>query len=981
MEQSSPTTVIEQFKLFLVYYSDFSLLLCKKHKIGIFRNSLRAHIKEHLDELSISSSFYKEVINFFQLYTLSTPEDIHKRLQSIEKVKSFPELDIINSAFLCTFPNCKSISLSKKKMRVHYNTIHKSENTLLFKENIRIQTLLPSRFLFEVELNEDNPSPEDISNNSTSEDQYIDINDDTFELAKDDFMKQFDKTVENLEIRKKFVDFRNTNVEQNSFYIQTKYFDIINNQNTDVIYDLASNYEKVNDSFLRILSITLECLLLNISLKVSQFDRQHLNILNSFEYNKTIMKRFKVVQELASFRKYLKVIQRFLCFVFRVLDSESDYFVDIYKTDEDIDSIFNEIQSMKLKIDESSEEVLDLVTKRSILLKKDFISKRYSSIYNKDDQIDESSSGSSSDSDSELDSIDELSDIDRDEEESDENTSNISKEYKELLNKLETLLVRFITSFVKQSIRFNSFESLINIFFACLSVDNNNKSIKSSFQMSQYYSAFIYCIQLIVLRNCYYEYSNNSLNTPNTSMLSILHEFMNSYMKSVNIEEIRPMSEVLSLRAYCFSINKSSSTSSYQILVNSAEKITCNDVTMSIDNMKVLYSTIVSDAYDLLFKELLFDQSREKFDSITLDSAILAENFSDNSQGFNFILNNPNLKRYETFNRQLLFDNENLRKRFYRVVKSGSRPTILFRPNAVKQYIRNITEFLMKLMLLFHITSGLPSRVTELATTTFTNSLNTLKRNLIMDPNMKLFVFRLRYSKNLHNTLKESSAIKYLSQPVSYLVLIYLVVVSPFKSFLEIMFLKRKKAISSLLFDINGRVISSTQLSSLLKSYSIRLFATKINISLYRHLSLGFVRYIMKENIFNDPKQDENSLTLEIEAESMNHSISTHELHYSRNIFDFQNLRNNRQQLFLLFSLRFHSFFGLSSISLSNTQKIIDSQVSIPRSTINPNPANRILALKSTKKHNRSISTIDIESENEKRVKLVDIQRQIGLNT
>ena len=86
-------------------------------------------------------------------------------------------------------------------------------------------------------------------------------------------MKQFDKTVENLEIRKKFVDFRNTNVEQNSFHIQTKYFDIINNQNIDVIYDLILNYEKVNESFLRILFISLKCLFLNISSSVSQFDR------------------------------------------------------------------------------------------------------------------------------------------------------------------------------------------------------------------------------------------------------------------------------------------------------------------------------------------------------------------------------------------------------------------------------------------------------------------------------------------------------------------------------------------------------------------------------------------------------------------------------------------------------------------------------------------------------------------------------------
>ena len=140
------------------------------------------------------------------------------------------------------------------------------------------------------------------------------------------------------------------------------------------------------------------------------------------------MKRFKVVQELASFRKYLKVIQRFIYFTLRVL--ESNYFVDIYKTDEDINSIFSKIQSMKLKIEESSEEVLDLVEKRSKLLNKDFISKRYSSIYNKDDQIEESNSDLSSNSDSELDSIDERSNIEREpEEESDKNISNISNEY------------------------------------------------------------------------------------------------------------------------------------------------------------------------------------------------------------------------------------------------------------------------------------------------------------------------------------------------------------------------------------------------------------------------------------------------------------------------------------------------------------------------------------------------------------------------
>ena len=80
MKESSPRTIIDSFKSFLVYYSEFSLLLYKKYKIALFRNSLRAHIKGYLDDLSISSSFYKEIIDFFDSYNISTPEDTFKRL-------------------------------------------------------------------------------------------------------------------------------------------------------------------------------------------------------------------------------------------------------------------------------------------------------------------------------------------------------------------------------------------------------------------------------------------------------------------------------------------------------------------------------------------------------------------------------------------------------------------------------------------------------------------------------------------------------------------------------------------------------------------------------------------------------------------------------------------------------------------------------------------------------------------------------------
>ena len=136
MKEFTSITIIEEFKLFLVYYSEYSLLLYKKCKFAIFKNSLNKHIKKHLDDFEIRSLFYKEIVDFFNCYNISTLESIYKRLQSIEKVKLFSKLDIINTAFLCTL--CNSILLSKKKSQVYYKSAYNLSYNSLIKENISI---------------------------------------------------------------------------------------------------------------------------------------------------------------------------------------------------------------------------------------------------------------------------------------------------------------------------------------------------------------------------------------------------------------------------------------------------------------------------------------------------------------------------------------------------------------------------------------------------------------------------------------------------------------------------------------------------------------------------------------------------------------------------------------------------------------------------------------------------------------------------
>ena len=135
MKESSPRIIIDSFKSFLIYYLDFSLLLCKEHKIVIFRKSFKAHIKKHLNDLNISAFFYKEIIDFFDFYNIFTFEDIYKRLYDIEKIKSFFELDITSNAFL--YINYKSVFLIKKKSQIHCKETYSFNFTSLIKENIR----------------------------------------------------------------------------------------------------------------------------------------------------------------------------------------------------------------------------------------------------------------------------------------------------------------------------------------------------------------------------------------------------------------------------------------------------------------------------------------------------------------------------------------------------------------------------------------------------------------------------------------------------------------------------------------------------------------------------------------------------------------------------------------------------------------------------------------------------------------------------
>ncbi len=267
--------------------------------------------------------------------------------------------------------------------------------------------------------------------------------------------------------------------------------------------------------------------------------RQHLNVLNSFELNNIRIKSFKATQNLSTIDKYAKVFAQLFCFLFRTalvieqklsftsaieLASSKDnkrslkkLFYLSNKSQALINDLHAFVESNEVNILFVKEEKKKKKNKRQQKQKQ--VSRSSLSSSNSNSSSTKFSSSFNEASDSSLSNTDEfeLNDeeitvIERRKKNSlslesnssnDDSNTNFDKQLLSYtLNKAQSLLLDLFISLSQQNIEFNKFNSCINSFFACYSVNVHTKSLKDSAQMSQSYSAFMYCAQLLTLEHC-----------------------------------------------------------------------------------------------------------------------------------------------------------------------------------------------------------------------------------------------------------------------------------------------------------------------------------------------------------------------------------------------------------------------------------------------------------------------------------------------
>jgi superfamily II DNA helicase RecQ len=932
-------------------------LLCSICKCAIHFSKAISHLKLHLTDFQLDNSSYS--IHLFSLDIHSFEKSL-SLLQNTSNLSAFSELSLIKTGLLCVKDDCQSLFISKQNIARHLSSTHnikRKKQQSQFIQSCFLQSLQTNNMFFQVNMFSSSSSTSSVSESNQLDDQDL-INN----YLDSIHAKQRAQNAELVLLSKTTVQ------EHSAFQNQAKYTHFLRNKNLqDCVKLLELDFSQHSNSSekTQFLSLVIDYLLIAGESKLQILNRTCLQILNSFNAEKITLRKFQALQESDRLKKYSLIFKQFLFFLLSCYSLHS------------LSSSFSLTSSMFSLTSQMKHHLKELNSLMNEVQKQETDDYLISS----DSQSDSDSEYEELNNQQELDSVASLTDEELDDNYTARSYANTLKKVKNKVKK-QFIAKSFSFSFISSAAKIISslfilcfqykteatFHNIINCYFAVLSINSHDQTLYTSTKMSQLYSHFIYCSQLFVVNYCCQLHVSSSYYSEHHRLSFLFEQFMKSYFH--NSSETG-LAEILSLRAYAFKVNKETSTETYDIKMLDSQTVKIEHLILSVNSLTVLFHKSILKAADVLFKHLILNvHFMSELNVISLSQAAEFENFSNSALHANFLSQNTQLRRYETFLQQKCFTDKNLFKKFFYKKSDKLFPQLY----EITSYFLKVTQFLKLLLFLIHVTSGAPSRGTEIVSLMHANSMRS-QRNLFLDTKKHLFLIKSRYSKTFSITQREQNAIRYLPHSVSYLLLIYLSVVLPFIQFLNLSIDDKESDAKYLLFFTRKNMLKSRHLSQQMKSLSALYLGQKLNVSLYRHVIHTFIRESMKEHIFDDI-EDQNSIE-NIAARQMHHSLHTANFMYGRQDIHLSNFSLSSQDAFLSFSLKYHDFFQLNAISLAHFQSSFLHSALIKTDQSSSFFSASTDALKTRKKHALSISS-NTSSSTVKKVKLSELSTAIS---
>ena len=912
---------------FLSYYKEFKLLLCSSCFSAIFPSisAFKSHLSGDLKLVpaNLRTSIISQALEIFKKLEVAGFKeslDLIKAFSSSNYLPAFKELKVID-LYICN--SCLKILSSKTTIKRHCLKEHKNSEINPIYKAIKGQSLEGAQRSF-FKINNGllfNHRSRSLEPSSSIKDSSL--------LPNIGLKEAFLAFINNKEeqLKEKLSSFSiDPNEILTPFQKRSRYPEYISLKTNKVLVELVAPIKK-DEIVLNVLIINLKELLY-LSLEKSTFlNKVHLNILNSFEDNKIRNKPFSPLLRAQTRVNYFNFFSLFLSFFIRALNKvvckEASPFFKVSPSTLTLFNNLTDLVSDKLK--EDGDYILELGNKSLKSKKKIFNQKvnlvKLTNMINKQEDSEDSSSestlnlsSSSSSSASTSNRSIKISLLDS------SNTDTL-KEIEKINNskdlfalKVKDLLLKLLINLLQQATDLNIFDSPINCFFAAISIRSCNLSLRTELELSQDYSKFIYCFQVLVI-----EHSFSLLFQDNTlELTTILRDYQDNFL---NNSRSTGLSEVLNNRSYCFRVNKETSTLSFVSISNTKkETVLYKSISLNVDDLRILFNNLIDTSTLFLEETLLFSIPKSRYKDITLEKYSKFEDRSMTTPFYSFNNLSINYNTTSVFIRDEIFNTPALFSHFCSTT-STTDPTLKLNLKAVKEYFNAILIFKKRLLLLIYLTSGLPLRGTELVTLRFLNSLKD-QREIFLDIGSNLFIVNISYYKSQGNSERKAANIRYLPPRVSYLVLLYIVLVYPFTEFLNRGTLSNTRVLKAksfipYLFYFNNRLLDSRDLSLGLNSLSKQVLGQKLGIQIYRQVIITIVREFMLEPLDSLSlllENDKDKSLKELVALQSNHSSKVEDLNYGRQSSTFKNINSNLQFKYLDFCLRFFTYFRVDSI-------------------------------------------------------------------
>ena len=334
-------------------------------------------------------------------------------------------------------------------------------------------------------------------------------------------------------------------------------------------------------------------------------------------------------------------------------------------------------------------------------------------------------------------------------------------------------------SLLDHTLKGDLFDSVVVGFFAAMAVDPDRQVFMDAIQYTPLLSGFIKIAQVLVIQRAVLEVESGDEDDP-ADLLDIMRErFLIHGSRS-------PFSWALRLRAYGKQVRNTTTSLGHIRWLEDKETIVYKQTRFSLQGLRDLIVSEMRQAQQGLEQILFVEPGSDRNTEVPyIAVGRLSDDPSKTDRGWSFLKDPLNKEELASGSGRWLLDrilcDDKLRDRFIQLQPNNSTRWL---PKASSAYLARVDQFLSRLLLLIHLTSGQPARGTELLSLRYQNTVLGHIRGVFIDNGMVSTV--TAYHKGYSITGSTKIIHRYLPKEVGELLVYYLWLVRPLVEQLQV---------------------------------------------------------------------------------------------------------------------------------------------------------------------------------------------------